>query len=106
MKSIVYMLCRNFEIIVCDLADNRLLEAGTRERALRHATECARCAARLNAERALTKGLWTLGKKDELEKAPAHLKVALRAAFDRQAELAAAPILTAAPGPVASASVQ
>lgn len=97
------MLCRDFEIIVCDLADNRLMEAGTRERALRHITECARCAARLNAERALTQGLQALGKQDENEKAPAHLKVALRAAFDRQAELAA-PILTVAPAPAAPVS--
>src|SRR5262245_33195361 len=95
------MLCREFEIIVCDLADDCLMEAGTRERALRHTVECARCAGRLNAERSLTLGLRALSENDENEKAPAHLKVALRDAFDRRAELAAAPIRTAAHAPAA-----
>src|SRR5262245_46873199 len=116
------MLCRDFEIIACDLAEEFLSEAGlseaglsdaglqeaglqeavlldarTRERGLRHAAKCPNCAARLTAERALTQGLQALSKSDEDLKAPAHLKVALRAAFDRQAELSSAPPPIATP---------
>ncbi len=81
------MLCRDFENIAGDLAAKGLAEplmnAGKRERALRHAAECSVCAARLNAERALDAGLRALAESDEKRKAPAHLKPALRAAFDQ-----------------------
>jgi hypothetical protein len=60
-----------------------LMNAGNRERALRHAAECSVCAARLNAERALNAGLQALAEGDEKRKAPSHLKPALRAAFDQ-----------------------
>ncbi len=91
------MTCRDFENIASDLAAKRLMEAGTRERALRHAAECAACAARLNAERSLDAGLRALAERDENEQAPAHLKLALRAAFDQQARTSTASVLTFAP---------
>lgn len=86
------MFCRDFENIAGDLAAERLMEAGTRERALRHTAECASCAARLNAERALDVGLRALAESDEDKKASAHVKLALRATFDQQVKVFVAPV--------------
>ncbi|HMB27582.1 MAG TPA: hypothetical protein VKS99_05720, partial [Blastocatellia bacterium] len=86
------MFCRDFEKIAGDLAAGRLMEAGRRERALRHASECSACALRLNAERTLEAGLWALAEGAEEGEAPPHLKLALRAAFDRQVKAAPIPI--------------
>ena len=89
------MFCRDFEKIAGDLAAGRLMEAGKRERALRHASECSACALWLNAERTLEAGLRALAEGAEEGQAPPHLKPALRAAFDRQVK--AAPVPIAAP---------
>src|SRR5262245_46789285 len=86
------MLCRDFKKIACDLAAGRLMEAGRRERALRHASECSACALWLNAERTLEAGLRTLAESAGEGEAPPHLKLALRAAFDRQVKAAPVPI--------------
>jgi hypothetical protein len=86
------MLCRDFENIAGDLASGRLMEAGKRERALRHASECSACALWLNAERTLEAGLLALADGAEEGEAPPHLKLALRAAFDRQVKAAPLPI--------------
>jgi len=89
------MFCRDFENIAGDLVSGRLMEAGKRERALRHASECSACALWLNAERTLEAGLLALAESAEEGEAPPHLKLALRAAFDRQVE--AAPVQISAP---------
>lgn len=89
------MFCRDFEMIAGDLAAGRLMEAGKRERAHRHASECSACALRLNAERTLEAGLRALAEGAEEGEAPPHLKLALRAAFDRQVK--SAPALIPAP---------
>lgn len=86
------MLCRDFEKIAGDLAAKRLMEAERRERALRHASECSACALRLNAGRTLEAGLRALAEGAEEGEAPPHLKMALRAAFDRQVKAAPVPI--------------
>lgn len=88
------MTCLEFENIASDLAAESLMEAGLRNRALRHADVCAACAARLKAERALDAGLRALAESDESRQAPAHLKSALRAAFDQQAKVSTAPVLS------------
>lgn len=80
------MLCRDFEKISGDLAAGRLMEAGKRERALSHASDCSVCALRMKAERSLEMGLRALGREAEDMEAPPHLKMALRFAFDRQAK--------------------
>jgi hypothetical protein len=89
------MFCRDFEKVAGDLAAGRLMEAGERGRALRHASECSACALRLNVERTLEAGLQALAESAEEGEAPPRLKLALRAAFDRQAK--AAPVLISAP---------
>jgi hypothetical protein len=86
------MFCRDFENIAGDLASGRLMEAGKRALALRHASECSACALWLNAERTLEAGLLVLAEGAEEGEAPPHLKLALRAAFDRQFEAAPTPI--------------
>jgi hypothetical protein len=86
------MFCRDFEKIAGDLAAGRLMEAGERGSALRHASECSACALRLNAERTLEAGLRALAEGAEEGEAPPHLKLALRAAFDRQVKAAPVPI--------------
>lgn len=88
------MTCRDFENIVSDLAAGSLMEARLRDRALRHSAVCAACAARLKAERALDAGLRALSESDESKQAPAHLKFALRAAFDQQVKTSASPVLS------------
>src|SRR5215510_4173612 len=89
------MLCRDFEKVAGDLAAGRLMEAGERGRALRHASECSACARRLIAERTLEAGLQALAESAAEGEAPPRLKLALRAAFDRQAKTA--PVLISAP---------
>jgi hypothetical protein len=86
------MYCRDFEKIAGDLSAGRLMEAAKRERALRHASECSACALRLNAERTLEAGLRALAEGAEEGEAPPHLKLALRAAFDRQVKAAPVPV--------------
>jgi hypothetical protein len=86
------MFCRDFEKIAGDLSAGRLMEAGKRELALRHASECSACALRLNAERTLEAGLRVLAEGAEEGEAPPHLKLALRAAFDRQVKAAPFPV--------------
>lgn len=86
------MFCRDFEKIAGDLSAGRLMEAGKRAFALRHASECSACALRLNAERTLEAGLRALAEDAEEGEAPPHLKLALRAAFDRQIKTAPVPV--------------
>src|SRR5215813_15131103 len=86
------MFCSDFEKIAGDLAAGRLMEAGKRALALRHASECSACALWLNAERTLEAGLRALAEGAEEGEAPPHLKLALRAAFDRQVKAAPVPI--------------
>ncbi|MBO0860729.1 MAG: hypothetical protein J2P21_20045 [Chloracidobacterium sp.] len=97
------MLCHEFEKIAGDLIVERLMEAGKRESAFRHASECPPCALRLSAERTLEAGLQTLRSSVEEGDAPPHVKIALRAVFDLHAKIAtAAPVDAAAPvAPVA-----
>lgn len=89
------MFCHDFEKIAADLAAGRLMEAGKRERALRHASECSACALRLKVERTLEAGLRALGEGADDREASPNLKTALRAAFDQHVK--AAPVLTSAP---------
>ncbi|HEY6402193.1 MAG TPA: hypothetical protein VI479_12330 [Blastocatellia bacterium] len=100
------MFCHDFEKIAGDLAAGHLMEAGKRERALRHASECPACALRLKAERTLEAGLLALGEGADDREAPPHLKTALRAAFDRQVKTpTGAPVAPVAPIAPVSTSV-
>jgi hypothetical protein len=85
------MNCQEFENILIDLAHRQILEATLRESGLAHTETCARCAARLADEQALSAGLRALAASTETEAAPPRLEAALRASFRAaRAEAAAA----------------
>lgn len=74
------MNCQEFAGIVNELAGPRLMDAVTRQRALRHSEACAQCKARLMAERELTARLHAFAEETKVEQAPARVREALRAA--------------------------
>jgi hypothetical protein len=82
------MNCPEFETIVSELAEDRLMSAKTRISALAHAETCEHCTRRLANERTLSAGLIALADHTASE-APARLKRSLRAAFDVQKPVAA-----------------
>lgn len=75
------MNCQEFAEIVNELAGQRLMDAVTRQRALRHAQGCALCAARLAAENELTVRLRAFAEDTQVEQAPARVRESLRAVF-------------------------
>lgn len=79
------MNCQNFESLVGDLARGVPLEARSRAEARAHETSCARCAARLEDERALSAGLRGLAGSAAAAAAPPRVEAHLLAAFRAQA---------------------
>lgn len=79
------MNCQDFEINIAGLARGTLMDARERESALEHETVCARCAARLADERALTAGLHALASEMKDTGAGARVESALLAAFHARA---------------------
>ncbi|HEV2860423.1 MAG TPA: hypothetical protein VGX48_05395 [Pyrinomonadaceae bacterium] len=79
------MNCQDFEQLIGDLARRRPLDAGARRGADSHEQECARCAARLADERALSAGLKALAATMKESEAPARVEGALLAAFRARA---------------------
>lgn len=78
------MNCQNFENILADLARDIMMDAVARENALAHTRDCAPCAARLAAERALSTCLrraFALDTTNEAEQASPRVESALLAAF-------------------------
>jgi hypothetical protein len=73
------MNCQEFENSLDALARGRLADARTRREASEHAETCARCAARLADERALTEGLRALRSKLKTAEAPPRVEAALLA---------------------------
>lgn len=75
------MNCQNFEMVINDLARNQIMDAGVKTIALAHRDACARCAARLDDERALTKGLNQLAAGMRSEACSPRIEEMLRAAL-------------------------
>src|SRR2546421_6059103 len=75
------MNCQHFETIINDLARNQIMDAALGRAGLTHAEVCARCAARLADERALTAGLGQVARSIDNEEAPARVEALLLAAF-------------------------
>lgn len=96
------MNCQSFEKIIRDLARDQIMIATTREAATDHANSCARCAARLADERALTDGLRAVAQSTEATQAPPRIEAALLAAFRERKTAAPA----SASMPALSAPVQ
>jgi hypothetical protein len=85
------MNCQEFELIVIDLARNRLVEATTSEQSMVHSETCAHCRARLAEERALITGVRAVIGEIANEGAPLHIEAALLEAFRERATTRAAP---------------
>jgi hypothetical protein len=83
------MNCRDFNTVVGELADGRLMEAAARDAGLRHAAACVECAARLMHERSVSATL-RVAARAENEEAPALVKQTLLAAFTEQQKMKAA----------------
>lgn len=94
------MNCQDFESNIDGLARGALMDARAREVALAHERCCARCAARLADERALTPGLRALASDTKEREAPARVEAALLAAFRARAasRIAVAETTTASEG--------
>lgn len=76
------MNCQLFETLVIDLARASVTDAAARQSGLAHAEICARCAARLADERALTAGLRSVAAVSaETNVLPPRLEFVLLATF-------------------------
>ena len=75
------MNCREFSDYAAELARARMMEAATREGALRHAETCEPCAARLRSEQSLTAALRATAESMNGVAAPPRVESALLAAF-------------------------
>lgn len=73
------MSCRNYETILTEAARGQMLDARAKDDALNHAETCARCAARLADEKALSSGLHSLSAS--AAQTPARVEAALLTAF-------------------------
>jgi hypothetical protein len=82
--------CAAFDVIAVRIARGEELGPGLREDALAHAKGCARCAGRLEDERALTSALAVLADQTAVEEAPARVEWALRRTL-RETETGEAP---------------
>jgi hypothetical protein len=88
------MNCQDFNEVVGELADARLMDAATRDAGLQHAAACVECAARFMHERSVGATL-RVAARAETEEAPARVRQSLLAAFAEQQKIMAA----AAPAP-------
>lgn len=93
------MSCRNYETILTEVARGQMLDARARTDALAHTEACARCAARLANEQALSAGLGSLGSSAAAAQTPARVEETLLAAFRQRSVFvpAAAPVVSAQP---------
>lgn len=91
------MNCQEFAGMVNELAAQRLMDAVTRQRALRHTAVCASCAARLAAENELTLRLQAFAEDSKNEQTPARVRAALCAAFAEHQRATAAPVVVPRP---------
>lgn len=84
------MNCQEFENGLDALARGSLADARTRTEASAHADACARCAARLADERALTEGLRAMASRLKAAQAPPRVESALLTTLRARAAAAAA----------------
>jgi hypothetical protein len=85
------MNCREFERTIIDFGYEHLLEVSEAASASAHAKTCEKCAALLNREQRMTAGLRGWAIQEAAINAPDRVRLALRAAFDRQQAAAASP---------------
>jgi hypothetical protein len=75
------MNCQQFTSFIVEVARGQMMDAATRDGALRHAGSCEACAARLAQEQSLTNALRAVALDMKDLSAPARLEAQLLAAF-------------------------
>ena len=82
------MNCKEFSEHATEIARAQVMDAVTRDGALRHAGECGACGARLERERALSAALRATAESFDEAAAPARVESALLAAFRAERDAA------------------
>jgi len=94
------MNCQQFTSLITEVARGQILDAASRDGAMRHAESCQACAARLAQERSLTNALRTVAldmKDHHSGGAPDRLEAKLLAAFRDSHAPSNTTVTTAAP---------
>jgi hypothetical protein len=78
------MNCQEFTIFIIELARGQLMEAASREGAMRHAETCQACVTRLEQERNLTVALRAFASSMSENYAPVRVEANLLAAFHQK----------------------
>jgi len=78
------MNCQEFTLFIVELARGQILEAASREGAMRHAETCQGCAARLAEERSLNVALRAFAASLSESHAPSRVEANLLAAFHQK----------------------
>jgi hypothetical protein len=91
------MNCQQFTSFIVETARGQILDAASRDGALRHAESCRACAARLAQEQGLTKALRTVAHGMKDLSAPARVEAKLLAAFHDKLASQNAPSADATP---------
>jgi len=78
------MNCQEFTLFIIELARGQMLEAASREGAMRHAETCQACAARLAEERSLNVALRAFASSLSESHAPSRVEANLLAAFHQK----------------------
>jgi hypothetical protein len=78
------MNCQEFTLFIIELARGQMLEAASREGAMRHAEACQACAARLAEERSLNMALRAFASSLSESHAPSRVEANLLAAFHQK----------------------
>jgi hypothetical protein len=78
------MNCQEFTLFIIELARGQMLEAASREGAMRHAETCQACAARLAEERSLNVALRAFASSLSESHAPSRVEANLLAAFQQK----------------------
>jgi hypothetical protein len=79
------MSCPDFETIIVEIARDRLMDAGERDRGLEHVRRCSSCSTLLAEERALSRDLRALSVEGAAGEISECVETALLAAFRRRA---------------------
>ena len=90
------MSCKNFEMVITEIARGQMLEAGVRRETLSHIEECKHCAAHFRDEQTLTAGLRNVASVATKTEAPAKLEAGLVSAFRQRGKTSYSPVVAPA----------
>ncbi|HEV7904882.1 MAG TPA: hypothetical protein VGO96_13655 [Pyrinomonadaceae bacterium] len=90
------MNCQQFTSFIVEMARGQMMDAASRDAAMRHAESCQACAARLAQEQSLTNALRAVAHDMKDASAPARVEAKLLAAFQSSLAQTDAPAATGA----------